>query len=763
MRSLTFEPLVPAAMWLTLLIVMGALLVIYALSRPVSVARVRWMAVIALMSLSGGLVLAILLNPTWAQEIPPPSGKPMLTVLVDSSASMATSDEPRERTRFAAAAEFAGAAERSLGSLFDVRMRRFDAGVSPARGEELVRLTPLGSATDIAGAIQSSLEDDRPAGQAILLLSDGVDNGESGQQGLKEAVRLAHAAEAPIYTRTFGGRTGSRDLALRLESPQEQAFTGQSVPIVADVTQRGMAGGVSNVSLLIDGKLVDRRPVALGGNGPGVARFEVSQKKSGLYRYEVSLDTLPDELTTLNNRASFVLRVIDQPIRVLLLEGKPYWDGKFLVRTLLTDASIELDSVVRVAEGRFLRRTIAREPVSTSGPTSRPADVPDEIARTENRAILADATSLLASASEMRKYQIVVLGRDMENLLSDAAIDALRDWIAREGGALVCFRGAPMATITQRLAAILPVRWKPARESRFYLRLTDRGQDLRWLAADGDDGALTRLPTLAIAAKVEQTGPLSTVLASSMLPSAGEDSPAVIWQPYGMGRVVTIEGAGMWRWAFLPPQHQEHDRVYGELWRSVMRWLVSSAGLLPGQMMSLRADKVSFSTTETATAMLLVRDEALRSAAPEIELRGDGVSGVRRITPTPMDDESGRRSGFRVVLGKLPEGRYEARVAAASERDASARIALDVQGSLEERLNIEARPDVMAWIASETGGAVIEGDSPAGVEKQFREHLARSRPPRVERTTAWDRWWLMCGVLATWAAAWGIRRASGLT
>ena len=45
---------------------------------------------------------------------------------------------------------------------------------------------------------------------------------------------------------------------------------------------------------------------------------------------------------------------------MLLLEGKPYWDTKFLVRTLSADRSIELTSVVQMAEGRLLQRKIPR-------------------------------------------------------------------------------------------------------------------------------------------------------------------------------------------------------------------------------------------------------------------------------------------------------------------------------------------------------------------------------------------------------------------
>ena len=76
----------------------------------------------------------------------------------------------------------------------------------------------------------------------------------------------------------------------------------------------------------------------------------MSHKTAGLYRYEVRADALPGEVTTVNNTAPLLLRVVDQPIRVLLLEGKPYWDTKFLVRTLVGRSVDRVDQ--RGATGR---------------------------------------------------------------------------------------------------------------------------------------------------------------------------------------------------------------------------------------------------------------------------------------------------------------------------------------------------------------------------------------------------------------------------
>src|SRR5207253_1859371 len=102
--------------------------------------------------------------------------KPLLTVLVDDSASMCTPDAPGGTSRFDAAAKAASAIAQKLGDKFDLRVRRFDEIATSTDSTTLTSTQASGRATDLAGAIATSLDQDRPQGQAIVLLSDGIHN-----------------------------------------------------------------------------------------------------------------------------------------------------------------------------------------------------------------------------------------------------------------------------------------------------------------------------------------------------------------------------------------------------------------------------------------------------------------------------------------------------------------------------------------------------------------------------------------------------------
>jgi hypothetical protein len=755
---------------MALAVLSTGLLTWYARSRPRAVPRQRWIAIIVLMSVGTAAALAILLNPTWIEPIPPPAGKPLVSILVDQSSSMAVEDAAEGQSRWQVACELAARVERDLASRFDVEIRTFSENSAAASATELPSRRPDGQTTNLTTVLAGVLATDRPQGQAIHLISDGNHNAPGGIGPLLDTLRTARAVDVPIYTTTLGGASSLRDLEISVVRPQELAFVEQSVPISVAVRQRGKLTDKAQVVLLHDGKEIARETLPIESDGRAAFKFQVVQNQSGLYRYDVRVESQTGEATDANNTAACLLRVVDQPVRVLLLEGKPYWDGKFLIRTLAADPSLEVDALVRLSETRYVMRNLKLERGSPgsgsasagalSGGEGGPAPAEAGGARTlrvETSSIVRDPQTLLESSNGFAGYQLVVLGRDAEVFLSPAVLERLRTWISHDGGSLICYRGTPVAQVPADLSRLMPVRWSPARESRFRVKLTDRGSDLSWLnpGLPGDDEVFNRMPSLATAAPAENPKPMSIVLARG----EAEPGPAVVtYQAYGTGRVVAVEGSGMWRWAFLSPQYQAHDQVYGSLWQSLLRWLVSSVGLVPGQERVLRTDKVTYSVGEPVAALLLTRDESGGGKELEVELTDEGGGSPRKVKAVPLGDEPGV---YRIPFGALPAGAYRARVAG-DAASSSTNVAFDVRTFSAEQLDVEARPDLMDRIADQTGGAVLPASSSDSLSNQFREHLARSRPEKVRRTPAWDRWWILTAVIVVWSAAWSLRRASGL-
>ena len=805
MSDLTFNPLIPGALWLVLAVVGTGLLAWYAIRPANGTTRARWGVIVGLMSIAWFMVLGLLLNPTWQRELPGPAGKPMLTVLVDTSGSMSTPDGADGKTRRAVAADVAGELHTTLANQFDVRVRAFDSTLRAVGSTEALasETDPVDTAavTDISSALVGALTEDVPAGQAVVLLSDGIDTTAGASSRVLGAVRVAKAMGAPVFTQTIGGEVNNIDLAVDIRSPQDLAVVGQKLPLTVHVRHTGLTAGKATAVLLRDGKEIASREAVLAPRGGTDVHFLLTHDEVGVYPYEVRVNPMAGEASKGNNSASYVVRVVDEPIRVLVLEGKPYWDGKFLVRTLMSDPAVALDSVVRLTDKRLLRRTLAHDrskntdgPQDASPAPTTAAAVPSEASvstRVETWTVATDAGELLANPDRLRGYQVVVLGRDSEAFLTEPAVNNLADWVAQQGGALLCYRGSPTAAITERMAKLMPVRWAagsaPGGAGRFRMGLTDQGKDMNWFGVPGESGstatgssssnagdALRALPSLASSRVIESTKPLAVVLATTLVPEAQPTgttaAPAVVYQQYGAGRVVVVEGAGMWRWAFLAPQYQSQDGTYAALWHSMLRWLTSGGGLTPGQSLSLRVDKVRFEATELATATLLARDDVSADRIPQVTLSLASNSEratqpvselATTFTPSPVGAEPGV---YRVNFGKLPEGRYRATLTDAKKDDASATVVFDVRKFDQEMIDLHARPELMARIAADSGGAALVAGSASAndIAKRFTDHMKALHPPRYERASAWDRWWVLVAIIVLWGVSWAVRRSGGL-
>ena len=412
--------------------------------------------------------------------------------------------------------------------------------------------------------------------------------------------------------------------------------------------------------------------------------------------------------------ATLLLRVVDQPVRVLLLEGKPYWDGKFLARTLQADPSIELTAVIRMGEGRFLKRTLKR------GTDAAAANVPEEWM------VMADPAAILSDASFLRGCQVVVLGRDADVFLNDESVTQLRNWVAREGGSLVCARG-PAGLASQPAAGERPAGRVDGEPGIAGSLQPDRSRPRSALAAlrrrrrsgstaDACDRRAGRAAETA-------GGGAGDWRHSARRQRSGRFVPAVRQRPGGRhrrGRHVALgvpcaAAAGARR--CLPRPLAGPDALAGRERRPVAR---SEAG-------AARRERCASPPTSPASATLLMRDDQATGATPTVELRGTGIDGARTVKPAALGEEPGV---FRVSFGVLPEGSYRAKITGATAADSAAETAFDVRSTGDEQLDLTARPDLMARIAAESGGAVLTGTAPADVVAQFKAERERAKSER---------------------------------
>jgi len=756
MKRLVFEPVISISTLMTLLAVCVVAVLAYHAIRPPRASRRCRTVHGALAAALFVLLLGLLLDPTWLELIPSGRGRPVLHVLIDTSQSMATKDAGG-RTRLEAACEVARDTASRLGGRkkgFEVRLYAFDRKARPIAPPDLAGLKPNGEATDLSSGLRATLQGDERASQAILVLSDGIHNAAGGTTGLLRSVNAARALNSPIYTHVFGGEVRVVDLAVQLNSSEELAFTGQEFSVPVQVIHRGLSRGSAKVELSKDGQLIESKTVPFSGPEPEEVTFTLKAEEAGKESYTVSVAAMAGEVTRANNSRHLTLRVVDEPIRVLLLEGKPYWDLKFLTRILTQDPAVLLTSAVKLTEKRFLVRCAERVMDDAEGAAKKGT-------RTEDVKVVAPNSGpleALVKPNGLDPYQVVVLGRDAEAFLSPDVVRNLKDWVSRRGGALVCARGKPEQVIPEGLDALLPVRWAGPPESRFQVQFTDQGQLLHLVSDDARRAFAESLPMLVAGAMVDREKPLARVLARADASDEGSNMPVLTYQPYGLGRAIVLEGCGMWRWAFSPATRAQRENLYRSFWSGLLRWIVTGADFLPGQTVALRPVKSTFSTLETAVLQVLARDESGFSAVnPPVVKLTKPAGETEKLTAAPFGSDV---SLFKLALEPLPEGRYEAEV---DLPDAQAPgCSFEVLHPISESIELCARGDLLKRMARETGGDDLTGGSVATLRDACLRYWAAAHPARYRRESAWDNGFFLVGMVGLWSVTWIVRRRGGL-
>ncbi len=698
------------------------------------VAGVRWwregrggpsLALRALIIL--GLAL-VMLNP---QSLLPRQrlSKPKLVVLLDRSASMATRDAGNE-TRFAEAARTLGnpSTLSALNREFTLDLRSFDREARPLDPAQLGTNVPNGDASDIGRALMSAVSElgDSKSQAGVLLISDG----RATTSETVEAAQLALARAVPIWTWTLGGPVARRDLWMETASAEALAFSGAEVELAATLHAAGYPNRSFKVDILRQDQLLESQEVTPGTNGLGRVVIRVKAPEAGEQRFVFRAEPQPDEADTANNERAVFLRSVGDRVRVLLAEGQPHWDTKFLVQCLRRNANVDLTAVYRLNANRYLGI------ISAMGNEAR-----------------MEQDLFPRSQEGMDLFDVIILGRGAEGFFDAQTEKFLGEFVSRRGGSVVFARGKPYGGRFQPLAKLEPVAWGNGLAPAARMRPTEAGRDnpIFDLGAAGTlEEALERLPALDMLSVTLGEKPLAVVLATA----AEADGPVMVaYQRYGQGKAMSLNAAGLWRWSFRETGQQESEVAYGRFWVSLIQWLLSGSQFLPGADVALTSARRYYASDQPVQFLISTRNLDRSIYQPHLVVRGAGRT--IEVEPRP------RGEVFVAEAGPLEPGTYQVvlRNNVGQPRELSQSIEV-VSASVEKR-ELSADPETMRQLAEISGGAVLRSGDIARLPEVVRRWEA-ARQLTHRQQPLWDRWWAMAGLTGLLGMEWWLRRKGGL-
>jgi len=298
--------------------------------------------------------------------------------------------------------------------------------ISPVQLDE-----PTGQRTRLGSALEQAMQ--RAAARAVsgvVLFTDG----RTTDAPDRSVLRRFRTHAVPIFTVPLGSDEPLGDLAIRHVEAPRRAFVRDQVPVVVELDQLGSATqGVAALIKLIDdstGEELDRVELPAGDDRDEVT-LTAKPTLAGEATWRVVLETVKPDLIPDNNVATFVIELIDRPLRVLYVEGYPRWEYRYLKDLLIREKSIE-SSVMLISADR-------------------------DFAQEGNQPI----TRLPRSPEEFAQFDLIVIGDVPGSFFSPDQLEMMRDHVAQRGAGLLWIGGPRYTPSTYSgtvLADLLPMR-----------------------------------------------------------------------------------------------------------------------------------------------------------------------------------------------------------------------------------------------------------------------------------------------------------------
>jgi len=723
------DPIVPLPVVLLLGAVLAALTIYLYARIGARLATGKNVVLLVFRLLGLALLLLLLLQPSQLELIPPPKQDRVTLVALDTSLSMKQVDAERA-TRLDAAKNLLLEADICTrgGEVKDARTRLFEFNEdASALTQPLFNVAPKGKTTRFHKSITTMLNSvsGGESARALLLLTDGHDFELVNPVATGSAARVRLT---PIYAVPLGKQGKVRDVATRITSYQPYCYVKQKAHIGAALRLIGCEFEDLQIQLLRQNQVVQTRHLNAGEFQDLPVEFEVTEPEVGQYEYEIKVLPLPGESDLANNSALTYLNVIDQQIQVLMLEGSPYWDTTFLQRSLLRNDKFDVDSLVQYADKKI--RPIRKHEVTT-------------------------ALQLPATADQFRHYDVIILGRAVDQMLTGQQLQLLTEYVREGGGTVIFSRGRAFASETA--SELEPVLWSDATQGRVHLQAVGEGASAAPFRALNDSANGTEnLPDLLTARDATERKPLTATFALALPSDGGTALPGMVQRRFGQGQVVSIGVEGLWRWA-LNSRVSGPSSAFDRFWDQMILWLLANRDFVPNRQFSLRANSGNIQLGEKIFFRLIMRNldrtvknVPLRFFYAEKEIARATMSAGNPEDPTRLTaDYLPEKTGKYRVVANFPDGTsQESRFIVFTENLEETEVTTDV-GYLKR-------------LCDSSGGRVIAPAEMAKLLAEYRNETVDLTPKR-KVTTVWDTTWV-CYLLALCLGAdWYLRRRWGLS
>lgn len=680
-----------------------------------------------------------------------------LAVLIDRSASIGISDA-RGQSRddeLKRILEQSAPTWAELTQQKDMDWLAFGGGVSPLDADGPGIPTALPPADRPRTAIGTALDESlrRAAGRplsGIVIFSDGR-SADSVSNTLLADLR---SDRVPVHVVPIGSDEAGAEFAVVSAEAPAVAFVDDVVPVTVRFDHTGVDPARAGRLEIIEtgtGLVIETAELSPDMLEDGEATVPVETDSPGEQRWTVKYVSEGPDLSSENNSASVAIRLVDEPIRVLYVDGSPRWEQRFLKSLLIREDSVDSSCLLMAVNRRYQQ---------------------------EGDTLLE---TLPRSADEWAAFDVVIIGDVRPELLGDHTLEEIRSLVGQQAAGLLWLAG-PSATPAgwgeTALTDLLPIDPEaPTGTAGIELwdqpvvlhptRAAERTGLFADLLEDHTEGGVTdpdagwsglrwalRLQNESLKASAEVLA-----WAEPVDGTQHEDAPLVVSMRYGSGRVALVGTDEIWRWRYgqgEPPT----ERFWLPLLRSLARPRLASIG----RAASLEVSPSIAGLGDRVAVRVTITDQSIAEVAPR-EFEASVTQQARTGQSAPaaavrLVREPGSPAGRTVYAGSMPAlrpGKFIVNVPPDALSGVGLEAGLEVISGDDEMRNPQTDHAFLADLAERTGGRVLSASDLAGLAGLLPNRRVIV-PLEPEIVTLWDTPLMLALLLGLATLEWVWRR-----
>lgn len=589
------------------------------------------------------------------------------------------------------------------------------------------------SGTSIVDSLEAAVGSGRSIPLAgIVLISDGLDTSAHRSEAV---LRDLGIQGIPVYPIPMG-LADPDDVSIRNVVMQEVAFTGDNVPIRVQLQSKGYEKRSATMMVRLNGQSVARKQVEIaGGLQFEDIFFNVDVHEKGAAKVEITIEPFVDEATAENNGVERSVRVVNQKINVLCIEGSARWEYRYLRAMLKRDPRIQATFIATQAGAKIARNST------------------EHIARFPGR------------REEAFKYDLVILGDVDAKFFSGEEFLRLEELVKERGGSLLMLCGSrysPTSYSGTPVERMLPVEFEPAMEwedvdNSVFPVLTAEGRSSLVMTLETNpeenDNVWTRVAPLDRIPPLVGPRPGATVLMTlSDTRSRIGPFPLVAWQRYGTGKCMLMGTDRMWLLRF-----KTGDKYHWRVWSQCIQFLTLSRLMGENKRIRLETDRATYPVDGQVQLYAHLLDdhyEPIMQSGFDINVIPVDIRGAeaQRVTLRPDAANPGLFEGY---FSPSRPGRYRVE-ANAGDRELSNTTEFQATDVKPEMAKTEMQIGPLRRIAELSHGQCLDM-----LNMHKLESLLNRKPYEMTHTTErplWDNGWVLVLLVALMGAEWMVRR-----